>query len=89
MIISKKRLDEIVDKAVSDAIKENNAYREKLDYERYIDGRFNDIINRVDNNSSDIYRDMRNLREEISDIEDAIWRKINEIECKMSHKKKK
>ena len=89
MIISKKRLDEIVDKAVSDAIKENNAYREKLDYERYIDGRFNDIINRVDNNSSDIYRDMRNLREEISDIEDVIWRKINEIECKMSHKKKK
>ena len=88
MIISKRKLDVIVEKAVNDAIKENNAYREKMEHERYLDGRFDSLNKRIEDMASEIYKDIGDIRDDISDKEEALWRKINDIECRISHKKK-
>ena len=81
MIISKKRFNEEIEKAVKLAL-------EKKENEIRISKFEESVIRRIDSISSDINTNLQNLMDRVDDVEDAMWRKINELSCKISHKKK-
>ena len=82
MFITKKRFNEIIKEAVQKAV---DGVYEKVEEEK----RLRSIEKRIDDLSSDTFGETCRLRDKVSDVEEAIWNKINEIECKISHKKRK
>ena len=81
MIISKKRFNEEIEKAVKLALEKKEEQIELSKFEE-------SVRRGIDSISDNMNRNLQNLLDRVDDMEEAMWRKINELSCKISHKKK-
>lgn len=80
MIISKKKFKEEIESAVREALKRKEEEIRMIHLETGLNRRIDDLSGYTDDEIS-------RIRDRIDDMEENIWKAINDIKCKMSHKK--
>ena len=81
MIISKKKFDEEIAKAVKIALDKKEEEIKRYDFEMHIE-------RRIDSQSNDFFSAIADINKRIYDIEENLRRSIEELNCKISHKRK-
>lgn len=80
MIISKKKFKEEIEIAVKEALNRKEEEIRMIHLETELNRRIDDL-------SGSTYDEISKIRDRIDDMEENIWKAINDIKCKMSHKK--